>query len=99
MPLTLQQGTSLLVIAGDRRVSDRSARALAEALHKAGRETLFLGHETNARRIAGLAAEVGADAVEVCVAGGGAVPLLCELLRELRRVGRREVSILVRRVH
>jgi transcription antitermination factor NusA-like protein len=50
-------------------------------------------------RIAAVAATQRADAVELCVgSGGGKVPLLRELLRELIRIGRRDVSIVVHRV-
>jgi methylmalonyl-CoA mutase cobalamin-binding domain/chain len=98
MPLTLRQRTSVVVFAGDTRVSDRGAQALAGALHEAGVEILYLGREASARRIATCAAEACADAVEVCVAGGGAVVLLRDLLRELKRLDRRGISIVVHRV-
>jgi len=98
MPLKLRQRTSVVVFAGEARASDRGALALASALHEAGVEILYLGREASARRIAECAAEVCADAVEVCVAGGGAVVLLRDLLRELTRLDRRGVSIVVHRV-
>jgi hypothetical protein len=44
------------------------------------------------------AANVGAESIEVCVAGGGAVVLLRDLLRELKRLDRGGVSIVVHRV-
>jgi methylmalonyl-CoA mutase cobalamin-binding subunit len=68
-------------------------------MHEAGFEILYLGREGNARRIARCAAHVHADSVEVCVAGGGAAALLRELLRELRRLDRGGISIVVHRVH
>ena len=98
MPLTLRQRTSVVVFAGNTRGSDRGARGLASSLHEAGVEILYLGREPSARRIATCAAEASADAVEVCVAGGGAVVLLRELLRELKRLDRHGVSIVVHRV-
>jgi methylmalonyl-CoA mutase cobalamin-binding domain/chain len=98
MPLTLRQRTSVVVFAGQTRASDRGAQALASSLHEAGVEILYLGREPSARRIATCAADACADAVEVCVAGGGAVLLLRDLLRELKRLDRRGVSIVVHRV-
>jgi len=98
MPLTLRQRRSVVVFAGQGRASDRGALALAGSLHEAGVEILYLGREPSARRIAVCAAEACADAVEVCVAGGGAVVLLRDLLRELKRIDRPAVSIVVHRV-
>ena len=98
MPLTLRQRRSVVVFAGETRASDRGAQALASSLHQAGVQTLYLGREASARRIAACAAEACADAVEVCVAGGGAVGLLRELLRELKRLDRPGISIVVHRV-
>src|SRR5688500_5758177 len=98
MPLTLRQRTSVVVFAGQTRASDRDALALASSLHEAGVEILYLGREVSARRIATCVVEASADAVEVCVAGGGAVLVLRDLLRELKRLDRRGVSIVVHRV-
>jgi methylmalonyl-CoA mutase cobalamin-binding domain/chain len=98
MPLTRRPRTSVVVFVGETRANDRGAQALARSLHEAGVEILYLGRERSARRIATCAADVRADAVEVCVAGGGAVALLRELLRELTRLDRRGVSIVVHRV-
>jgi methylmalonyl-CoA mutase cobalamin-binding domain/chain len=98
MPLTLRQRTSVVVFAGQTGASDRGAQALASSLHEAGVEILYLGREASARRIATCAVDACADAVEVCVAGGGAVVLLRDLLRELKRLDRRGVSIVVHRV-
>jgi methylmalonyl-CoA mutase cobalamin-binding subunit len=94
MPLTRRPRTSVVVFVGETRANDRGAQALARSLHEAGVEILYLGRE----RSATCAADVRADAVEVCVAGGGAVALLRELLRELTRLDRRGVSIVVHRV-
>jgi hypothetical protein len=55
-----------------------------------------LGREQDGRRIAAAAARENADAVEVVLLGGG-VLLLRELLRELIRIGRRDVSIVAHR--
>jgi methylmalonyl-CoA mutase cobalamin-binding subunit len=98
MPVTLRRRTSVVVFAGDPTASDLGAQALACSLHGAGIEILYLGHEPSARRIATCAAAARADAVEVCVAGGGAATLLRELLYELRDIGRQGVSIVVHRV-
>jgi methylmalonyl-CoA mutase cobalamin-binding subunit len=67
-------------------------------LRSAGVETRYLGREPSARRIAASAAEARADAIEVCIAGGGAASLLRELLRELRRIDSRHISIVIHRV-
>jgi methylmalonyl-CoA mutase, C-terminal domain len=98
MPVTLRRHTSVVVFVGDSRASDRGAQALAHSLRDAGVEILYLGREPSPRRIAAAAADACADAVEVCVAGGGAVVLLRNLLRELNRLDRRHVSIVVHRV-
>jgi methylmalonyl-CoA mutase cobalamin-binding subunit len=90
---------SLVVLAAEEtRASDGDARALAASLGERGIDALYLGREESARRIAASAAETRADAVELCVCGSGASALLRDLLRELRRVNRREVSIVVHKV-
>jgi methylmalonyl-CoA mutase cobalamin-binding subunit len=89
---------SVVVLAGSGRTSERPARALAESRGRVDVETTYLGREESARRIATVVAEEQADAVEVCVAGGGGVLLLRALLRELTEIGRRDVSIVVHRV-
>jgi hypothetical protein len=43
-------------------------------------------------------AEDKIDAVELCLTPGSGVPLLRELLRELIRIGGRDVSIVVHKV-
>jgi methylmalonyl-CoA mutase cobalamin-binding subunit len=83
VPLTLRRRTPVVVVAGQTRASDRGTQALASSLEDAGVKILYLGREASARRIATCAADACADAVEVCVAGGGAVVLLRDLLREL----------------
>jgi methylmalonyl-CoA mutase cobalamin-binding domain/chain len=98
MRLTDRKRTSVVVFAGEARASDRGAQALTAALSAAGIEILYLGRQSSAREIATCAAEVHADAIEVCVAGGGGVRLLRELLRELNELDRACVSIVVHRV-
>lgn len=88
---------AVVVLAGGGRTSDGPARGLLESLGKLGVETVYLGREPNARRIATVAVEQRADAVELCLAGAGGVLLLRELLRELIQLGRRDVSIVVHR--
>ena len=87
-----------MVQVGDARGSDSAARALAGSLGETGVEIVYLGTQGSGRRIAASAAEAGVDAVEVCVAGGGGVAVLRDLLRELTRLGRREISIVVHRL-
>ena len=91
----LRARRSLIVLVGDAALGERHATALAHSLAAGGVETIQLGREHDARRIAALAAEHEADAIEVCVAGARGVPLLHELLRELIAIGRRDVRIVV----
>jgi methylmalonyl-CoA mutase cobalamin-binding domain/chain len=93
-----RQRRSLVVLAGDGRTSDGGVRALAQALADAGIDVRYLGREESAERIAVAAAEASADTVEFCVLGGGGIPLLRELLRELKRIASQGVSIIVHRV-
>jgi methylmalonyl-CoA mutase cobalamin-binding subunit len=76
---------------------DRPARALQASLGELGVETIYLGAEDRAHHIAAVADAEAADAVELCLVGGGGILLLRELLRELIRIGRRDVSIVVHR--
>jgi methylmalonyl-CoA mutase cobalamin-binding domain/chain len=90
---------SVVVVAGGLGTSDRAARALAESLDEIGIATTYLGREERAGYIAAFATEEKADAIELCLeAGGRGVLLLRELLRELIRVGRSDVSIVVHRL-
>jgi methylmalonyl-CoA mutase cobalamin-binding subunit len=98
MPLTLRRRKAVVVLVGESPASDRGAQAFAKSLNEAGVEILYLGRETSARRIATCAADLCADAVEICVAGRGAVVFLRDLLRELKRLDRRGISIVVHRV-
>jgi methylmalonyl-CoA mutase cobalamin-binding subunit len=88
---------SLVVLAACAQTSDVSARALAASLAEMGIEAVYLGREQSARCIAVAAAEARADSVELCLPGGRGVLLIRELLRELIRVGRRDVSIVAHR--
>jgi methylmalonyl-CoA mutase cobalamin-binding domain/chain len=88
----------VFVVAGEARVGEAGARALARSIADAGVDVLYLGRETNARRIAVSATEARADAVEVCISGAGAISLLRALLGELNRLDRRQVGIVVHRV-
>ena len=83
--------------AGSMRTGDSTAQALASSLRALGVETTYIGWRENARQIAAAVDSEGADAVELCVGDGG-VLLLRDLLRELRTVGRGDVSIVVHRV-
>jgi methylmalonyl-CoA mutase cobalamin-binding domain/chain len=87
-----------VVLAGERRGGERPARALAESLALVGIEAIYIGHEPSPARIAQAAVSRSADAVELCLAGGGGVLLLRQLLRELDRIGRRDLSLVVHRV-
>jgi methylmalonyl-CoA mutase cobalamin-binding subunit len=91
---------SLVVMVGDGRTGDAGAQALSRSLQGAGIDTVYLGRPDDAREIATSATELGADAVEVCFAGGGGgVAVLRELLHELRRLGRPDIGIVVHRMH
>jgi methylmalonyl-CoA mutase cobalamin-binding domain/chain len=88
---------SLVVLACD-GAEENSARLIATALAEIGVETTYLGREQTAERIARAAADERADAVELCLSQDAGVQLLRELLRELIRIGRRDVSIVVHRI-
>lgn len=96
--MTRRRHRSLVVSVGDARGSDGAARALASALGDVGIETRYLGQQSCAREIALSVVDAEADAVELCLTGGGGVALLRDLLRELTRRDRRGVSIVVHRV-
>jgi methylmalonyl-CoA mutase cobalamin-binding domain/chain len=98
VPPTLRRRKAIVVFVGDDRVGDRGARALEGSLREVGIDSLYLGHQTDAAQIAACAHAAGADTLEICVAGGPAVRLLRELLQELRRLGRPDLSIVVHRV-
>jgi methylmalonyl-CoA mutase cobalamin-binding domain/chain len=89
---------AVVVLAGSSPTGDGPARALAGALGDIGVEAVYLGRQSSARRIAAMALDCDAQAIEVCLSGGGGVLLLRQLLRELAEVGRRNVGIVVHRV-
>jgi methylmalonyl-CoA mutase cobalamin-binding domain/chain len=89
----------VVVLAGtESDTGDRSAVALARSLGDLGVQTTYLGRTESVPRITSAVADEAADAVEICLAGSGGVLLLRGLLRELVRIGRRDVSIVVHRV-
>jgi methylmalonyl-CoA mutase cobalamin-binding subunit len=88
---------SVIVLANDEQTSDRPSAALAASLAELGVETVCLGHERSASRIASVVADEQADGIELYLDRGG-VLLLRDLLRELNTLGRRDVSIVVHRV-
>jgi methylmalonyl-CoA mutase cobalamin-binding domain/chain len=89
---------SLVVLGGDPGTSDLGARALADALEQAGFDIIYIGREPSAERIAGSAADLNADAVEVCLPGSGGARLLRALLQELEAVDCKNTNIVVHRV-
>jgi len=86
---------SIVVQVGEPRTGDQAARALASSLSGFGIEATYVGRHEDAEPIAAAAVAAQADSVEVCLARGTGVPILRDLLRELIRLGRREVSIVV----
>jgi methylmalonyl-CoA mutase cobalamin-binding subunit len=71
---------------------------LVHELGALGIETSYLGRQDNPAEIVAAVAECNADAIELCLSGGASVMLLRELLRELARAGRRDVSLVVHRL-
>jgi methylmalonyl-CoA mutase cobalamin-binding subunit len=84
-----------VVLARDDATGDAPANALVASLRNLGVHVTYLGREGSAERIARVVTEQRADALELCLAPSGGVPLLRELLRELAKAGRRGVSIVV----
>jgi methylmalonyl-CoA mutase cobalamin-binding domain/chain len=89
---------SVVVLVGDGPAGDDRAAGFAKSLRDLSVEVIYLGREEIAERIVVAVEEASADAVEVCLAGGGGVPVIRELLRALVRAGRRDVSIVVHRI-
>jgi hypothetical protein len=90
---------AVVVLVGGAGPADNGVLSLLETLAALDVETLNLGREDSAKRIAAAVSKVQADAVEVCVgAEARTAGLLLELLRELIAVGRRDVSIVVHRL-
>jgi methylmalonyl-CoA mutase cobalamin-binding subunit len=74
------------------------AMALTESLAGLGIGANYLGRQDDAASIAQAVVHERADTVELCLGRGPGVLVLRELLRELIRVGRRDVSIVVHRI-
>jgi methylmalonyl-CoA mutase cobalamin-binding subunit len=90
---------AVVAAAGLRGAHDEAASALAETLTALDIDTICLGPVDSAMRIASAVSETHADAVELCLCEGAAgVIIVRDLLRELIRRDRREVSIVVHRV-
>jgi methylmalonyl-CoA mutase cobalamin-binding subunit len=83
---------------GEPRTGDQAARALTDSLSGFGVEATYVGIHEDAEPIAAAAVAARADSVEVCLRRGTGIPILRDLLRELIRIGKREVSIVVHRV-
>ena len=89
---------AIVVVAGHGRVNERGALALNAALNGTGFEARYVGEEQSARRIAKMAADENADSIELCLGTQGGVMILRDLLRELDRVSRRHVSVVIHRI-
>jgi len=90
---------AVVALAGRTDGDDGAATTLAESLRTMDIETICLGSVDSAARIASVVSDVKADAVELCLCEGAAgVVLVRDLLRELIRLDRRDVSIVVHRV-
>lgn len=88
---------SVIVVVGDGTSGDLSGRALVSSLRELSIDVVYLGREESASRIAAIAADEQADAVELCMTSGAGVTLLRQLLRALIEIGRRDISIVVHR--
>lgn len=86
------------MVVGCEKIGDAGAEALSRSLEVAGIETVYVGRPGGATEIAALANDLRADSVELCLPHGGGITVLRDLLRELRRLGRPEVGIVVHRV-
>lgn len=88
---------SVIVVTGDGTSGELSGRALLNSLRELSIDVVYLGREESASRIAAVAADQEADAVELCLTSGAGVLLLRQLLRALIEIGRRDISIVVHR--
>jgi methylmalonyl-CoA mutase cobalamin-binding domain/chain len=88
---------SVIVVTGDGTSGELSGRALVNSLRDLSIDVIYLGREESASRIAAVAADREADAVELCLTSGAGVLLLRQLLRALIEIGRRDISIVVHR--
>lgn len=86
------------MVAGYGRVNERGAVALSAELNATGFEALYVGEEQSAHRIAEIAAAENADAIELCLGTHGGVRILRDLVRELDRLSRRQVSVVIHRI-
>jgi methylmalonyl-CoA mutase cobalamin-binding subunit len=90
---------AIVAVAGRRAADDTAVEKLTESLSALDIETICLGEVDSAVSIATVVSEQRADAVELCLCDGAAgVPLVRDLLRELIRRDRHDVSIVVHRV-
>jgi methylmalonyl-CoA mutase cobalamin-binding subunit len=95
-PVTLRRRRkAVVVVTGLTRTGDSTARALAQSLERLGIETSYLGRHDSASQLAAVVDAERPDAVELCIGRPGGALFLRDLLRELCRRGRREVSIVV----
>jgi methylmalonyl-CoA mutase cobalamin-binding subunit len=90
-----QPRRAVVVVAGSVQTSERFIQVVTQSLDELGVDATFLGREGDAALIAAAVVAAAPDSVELCLAGGGGVVLLRELLHELIAVGRRDVSIVV----
>jgi methylmalonyl-CoA mutase cobalamin-binding subunit len=88
---------SVVAVMGSARASDSVAQAPAESLPSYGVEAVYLGRLESPRHLATATVKERATTIELCLARSGRVSWLRELLRELARVGRRDVSVVVHR--
>jgi methylmalonyl-CoA mutase cobalamin-binding subunit len=90
---------AIVAVAGRRSPGDTAVETLTESLSALDIETVCLGAVDSAVSIATAVTEEQADAVELCLCDGApGVPLVRDLLRELIRRDRHDVSIVVHRV-
>jgi methylmalonyl-CoA mutase cobalamin-binding domain/chain len=88
---------SVIVVTGDGTSGELSGRALVSSLRELSIDVIYLGREESASRIAAVAADEQADAVELCMTSAVGVTLLRQLLGALIEIGRRDISIVVHR--
>lgn len=94
-----RERTAVLVFVGDGPANDSVARRLAQSLDDVGVRVLYLGRQESARSIARAVVNARADALELCLGRTRGVRLLRELLRELRHLDRRDVSIVIHKIN
>jgi methylmalonyl-CoA mutase cobalamin-binding domain/chain len=87
----------MIAVAPAARASESAAQALAGSLGSCGIDTVYVGRLDSPRRVAAAAAEERATTVELCIGSTGGATWVRDLLRELRRAGRSDVSIVVHR--